>query len=167
MPSASLTDAIKEAYVLVPSDIAILETLEFIHPSITTIRICKDRVDHDFTLEDMSVETFEGRSFDFKLPSSNDTGLKELGLIVDNMDHVISDTIDSVKGSTTPLKVKYRAYLEDDLTTPQNNPPIILEVRNMNLDGPLCSIVAKFVDFTNKKFLTIMYTRDRFPSLGD
>lgn len=165
MPDPSLTTAIKEAYALAPSK-AIIKTLEFIHTDITTARINNDRVDHVCTLEDASTPNFEAAAFEFKKPNSDDEGSKILTLVVDNTDYRISDIAETVKGSTTPITVKYREYLEDDLTTPQHDPPIIMEVEDIAFEGVLANIQVSFINFTNLQFLTQFYTRDRFPSLG-
>ena len=166
MPNSNITEALKEAYALAPSDIVVIETLEFVHALFSTIRICNDGQDHIFTLEDLSTPLFVAAPFAFKLPTSDDTGIKELQLTIDNLDERISDIIDTVKQSIIPIVVKYRVYLSSDATTPQTDPPIQLEVREISLSGPSAIVRAVFVDLTNKKFLTELYTRDRFPTLG-
>jgi hypothetical protein len=167
MPNKLLSAAIKEAYALAPTDKYILETLEFSHSGITTTYICKDRKDNICTIEDLSTPTFEGVSFAFRLPTNDDTGIKELQLTLDNTDQRISDMVEAVEGSTEPLVVKYREYLSDDLTTPQTVPPLELELRGVSLQGTTASFVCSFTDLTNKKFLSQQYTRDRFPTLGN
>lgn len=166
--NTALSDAIKEAYAVCPSDVAVLETLEISHPSIGgTIYLVKNREDLTLTLEDDTEHIFEGVGFRMTLPSSGDNGSQSLTLAIDNVDRRVSDFLNTAKNYPDPVTVKYRPYLSSDLTTPQMNPPLVLFLTDVMVNVFEVSGKASFADILNKKFPTELYTRARFPSIGN
>jgi len=168
MPNASLTAALKEAYALAPTEVVILHTLQISHPALTSdLFIVQDQVEHDFTLEDLSIETFEPVGFRFELPKIGDRGLQELTIAIDNVDRRITDFVNTIKGQTGTTEVRYRPYLSTDLTTPQMIPPLLLFLKEISITAIEIQGRATFADIINKRFPSEWYTRDRFPSLGN
>jgi hypothetical protein len=166
--NAALSEAIKEAYASAPSNVAVLETLEISHPSIGgTIYIVKNREDLTLTLEDDTEQLFEGVGFRMALPASGDNGVQELTITIDNVDRRISDFLNTAKDYQTPVVVKYRPYLSNDLTTPQMENPIVLFLTDVRVTVFEINAKASFADILNKKFPTQLYTRSRFPSIGN
>lgn len=171
MPNTSLTEALKEAFTLCPSNVVYLDTLEINHPDADApIYLVRDRKDWDLTIEGGGgVKTFEACAFRFSLPASGENGIQELNIAIDNVDRRISDFINTVKESTEPVTVTYRPYLSTDPTTPQMNPPLVLNLRDIVVTAVQVTGRASFADIINKPFPhpSEIYTRERFPSLGN
>lgn len=168
MPNESLTDAIKEAYALAPRSLVVLDTLQISNPLLVEeLFLVRDVVGHDFTLEDLSVETFEPVGFRMELPTIGDNGLQELTIAIDNVDRRITDFVNSVKGNNATTEIRYRPYLSNDLTTPQMNPPLLLYLKEISITAIEIQGRATFADIVNKKFPSELFTRARFPSLGN
>ena len=165
--SSSLEEAIKEAYALAPSNIAILETIEISHPLTSTIYLVKRTLTNlSLTLEDSTVKIFTACGFDLVLPEKNGTGLQQLQIAIDNIDQVITDFINVVKDSTVKITVKYRPYLSNNYTTPQMNPPLTLWMTDITVTDTQVTANCTFMDIINKPFPSINYGNQQFPSLG-
>lgn len=169
MPNPALTAAIQESYASAPKGVFLLDTLEISHPSIPaeTIFIVRETKSYDLTLEDgVTVETFQPLAFNITLPPAGDKGIQELRLEVDNVDRSISDFFALAKDYRTPVKVVYRPYLNTDLSTPQLDPPLELNLTDVKITAEKVTSRATFADLINKKHPLEMYTRSRFVSLG-
>jgi len=169
MPNDAYSEAIKEAYASAPTDIVIIDTLEISHPSLPggTMWLSKTLVDYTLTLEDgVTNQLFSATGFEFKLPAAGENGLQELDIVIDNVDRRVSDFMDAVKDSKDPVKLTYRPYLSTDLTAPQLDPPLVLNLTDVKADVFKVTARATFADLLNKKHPLEMYTRARFPSLG-
>jgi len=169
MPNDAYSEAIKEAYASAPTDIVIIDTFEISHPSLPggTMWLSKTLVDYTLTLEDgVTNQLFSATGFEFKLPAAGENGLQELDIVIDNVDRRVSDFMDAVKDSKDPVKLTYRPYLSTDLTAPQLDPPLVLNLTDVKADVFKVTARATFADLLNKKHPLEMYTRARFPSLG-
>jgi hypothetical protein len=165
--NTTLSEAAKEAYAISPTGELPLETLELSHPSLVgVIRLVKDRAGHTFGV-DGSDELFEPCGFRMSLPQAGESGLQELSIAIDNVDLRITDFINAVKESATAVTVKYRLYLISDPSTAQNDPPLELSLTDVNLNDIEVTGKATFADVLNKGFLSLLYTRDRFPGIGN
>lgn len=122
---------------------------------------------YDLTLEDDSVQTFEPVGFNFKLPGQNDQGIQELSIEIDNVDRRIGDFVRAAALSGVPTVVKFRPYLSTDLTTPQIDPPLEMVLSDIKMTETKVTARASFADLVNLSFLTKLYTRKSFPSLGN
>lgn len=167
MPDADdpLQAAIKEAYATARSDIFILDTLEIQHPDVDNLYLVRDRKNWMLTLENSTIHEFVACGFRFQLPAAGENGLQELSLAVDNIDRIASDYIQSVVESNDPIQVIFRPYLNNDTTQPQMNPPLRLFLTEVVVDAFEVSGRATFADILNRKFLSELYTRRRFPAL--
>lgn len=167
MPRDDWGDAIKEAFASAPSNSLILHTLEISHPDIESIFLIRDRKDWTLTLEGAGGDKlFTACGFQIQLPQSGENGASDLPFSIDNIDQV-SDFIDEVKESTEPVTVTYRPYLASDTTEPQMDPPLILELTDISVTDVTVTAKASFFNLLTKPFLTELYTRDRFPGLGN
>lgn len=168
MPNASLDAVLKEAYATAPSDVVYLDTLEISHPAVgSSIFLVKDRVDHTLTLETTEEVLFKGCSFKVILPSSGQNGVQEISVAIDNVDRAIGDFIETAKESLVPVSLSFRPYLASDPTTPLMNPPLTLFLRDVVVNAFQVTGKATFADILNKRFLSLLYTRERFPSLAN
>jgi hypothetical protein len=168
MPNNSYLPAIREAFAVAAADDPPLDTLEISHPSLAThLYLVKNREDLTLTLETGSSVLFRACGFRMALPPSGDNGLQELTIALDNVDRAVSDFLDSVKTSAAPVRVTYRPYLSSVRTEPQMDPPLVLFLGDAKLTVFEATGRASFADLINKKFPTKLYTRSRFPSLGE
>lgn len=164
----ALSEAIKEAYASAPSDVVILDTLQIDHEDLAgPIYLVRNRENLTLTLEDLSTEEFEGIAFRMALPAAGDNGVQDLMLTIDNADQRLTDFVNTVKTSLAPVTITYRPYRSDDLTTPQMDPPLVLYLHDINQNSFEVSARASFGDIINRKFPSALYTRSRFPSLGN
>jgi hypothetical protein len=163
-----LTDAIKEAWAMAPSDVVYIETIEISHPNIDApLRFVAGYENIEADLEDGGgTVTFEAGAFKMTLPNAGKDGIQSLQLAVDNVDRRIGEFCRLAAEFEEPVQVTYRPYLSTDLTTPQMDPPLILFLREVSVNDFQVSGRATFADIVNKKFPSQLYTRKRFPSLG-
>lgn len=168
MPNASYEEAYKEALALAPSNVVYLHTLQIHHEDIEEDRfLVRDRVGHTLHIEGGVPKAFEACGFRFSLPTQDAEGAPQMTLGIDDVDGEVSDYLKSVLESQTPIEITYRPYLAQSPTIPQMNPPLVLYLRRASKKGPEVIGVATFADVVNKKFLTELYTRERFPSLAN
>ncbi|MDD5249635.1 MAG: DUF1833 family protein [Rhodocyclaceae bacterium] len=173
MPDPSLQQALKEAYASAPSNVVILHTLEFRHPTFTTpIRVVRDKKDLTATLEatapvDPGAQvTFVAFAFDFALPDLDKTALPEIEITIDNVGGDILPYIDQAAQTSDYIEVTYRPYLSTDLSGPQMVPPLTLIISDITADVFRITAKAGFGNLAAKKFPFETYTSDRFPGLA-
>lgn len=166
MPNeTTLTDAIREAYATARTDLVYLDTISLSNPAVESIYLVRDRKDFDLTLETGEVKHFVATGFRFTLPAAGDNGVQDLNLAIDNVDRRPSDFIRAVLANNDPVEVVFRPYVSNDLSKPQMNPPLTLYLRDIQITAIEISGRATFADILNRKFLSELYTRRRFPSL--
>ena len=83
--------------------------------------------------------------------------------------HIQEGATHDIRHKIVPVKVQYRPYLLEDLTTPQSEKPLTLYLTDVVVTLFEVTGRASFTDFINRPFprRTETYNRDRFPSLGD
>lgn len=160
-----LSEALREAYATARSDVVYLDTLQISTPGIPTLWLVKDRVDHTFGLETGGSQLFTATAFRMSLPSANDSGLQDLSLSVDNVDRRASDFVKAALNVNKPIQVTYRPYMHSDPTQPQMNPPLVLFLTDVVITAAEVTGRATFADILNRKFLSDLYVRRRFPAL--
>lgn len=172
MPDSTLTQAIKEAYAAAPSDVVIHHTLELRHPAFTQpLRVVRDYAALDATLEasapeDPSTEvTFTAFAFDLVKPEVNSDGRPQITIEIDNVSREIIANIEAAMSSQASIEVTYREYLSTDLTGPQNDPPLHMNIVRITADLFRVRADATFGDFSNRRFPAVAYTAETFPGL--
>ena len=168
--NTSYDDALREVATQCPSDTAMLDTLSFYHPSAGYYNIVNDREDlfRPFFLGSTTVQ-FKASSFAVSLPDSNSDGVQNLKITVPNVDNVASNWLEKIPiNDKDPIEVIYRVYLKGTTNTngPSNNPPIVMYIRDIQIDIFPVSAVAVFKSVVNKKYPSEYYTLEKFPSLG-
>jgi len=170
MPDTTLSAAIKEAYASATG--IIYHTLELRHPDFDTpIRVVRDHQDLTATLEDTAPSdpgaqvTFVGFAFDFSKPEVSPTGVPQLTITMDNVSRDIVANIELAMGSTELVKVTYREYLDSDLTGPQNDPPIHMDIISISATVFQVTATAGFPNLMNRKFPTLSYSPEEFPGV--
>lgn len=167
MANPSLSEAIKEAYVVCPTNKVIYDTIEIRQENVQSpIYLVKSRTELIATDEDGVERTFRPSGFQFTLPPENEEGFRSLNIAIDNIGREIGDFIEVAKSERVPVEVIYRPYLSDDLSAPHMNPPLVLYLKDIQTTTLQVTGRATFLDIVNKHFPTERYTRDRFPALG-
>lgn len=178
MHDPSLQDAIKEAYATAGADEPILHTLEMRHPSFldddgnaVAVRVVADQEDltaqleADAPLNGGEYVTFTAAAFEFKLPQVDDGGLPQIEIAMDNVTQILMPYLREAASSTEVAEVTYRPYLPSDLTTPQMDPPLTLELTNVQANLFRVSGRAQFKILHNVPFPNKRYTLEDYPSL--
>ena len=168
MPSTALTAAIKEAYASAPSNVVPWETLQISHPLLPdgSLFLIKDQQDRTLRLEDSSYQLFKACSFNLTLPAAGNNGVQSMSISVDNVDRQASDFFETVKDSDVPVLATFRPYLSTDPNTPQMTPPLVLCLSDVEVHLTDVSAKASFGNLLNRPYPSELYTRKRFPSLG-
>lgn len=169
MPNESWTEAIKEAFASAPQGQVLLDTIEVSHSQLAgqTKYFVRAYQDYDLTLEDgVTVQTFTAFAFDITLPPAGDKGIQDLRVQFDNIDRSVGDFFNAAKEHREPVVLKYRPYLSTDLTTPQMNPPLQLNLVDVKITIEKVTARATFADLLNRKHPLELYTRARFKNLG-
>lgn len=178
MPDVTLSEAWKEACSVAPSGIVQLHTLEFRHPNFmdefnapTAIRVVLDHAELNAKLESDAPRNpgeyvvFVPMNFGLQLPNVESVAMPELQLWIDNAVRDIEDALALATASPYPVEVTYRMYLSNDLTGPQNNPPLTFTLKNPEADDFQVTATASSSDTGNRQFPNEDYTPDRFPGL--
>ena len=162
----TLHPALIEAYAVSPANVVHIHTLELRHESMSApLYLVQGFFNRELTLEDSSVVNFRACGFDFTLPATDDGGLQELVLTMDNANNQVSDFCESAMTFPTPIEVLYRPYLSTDPTTPLMDPPLRLFLLSAAVSDTQVTCRASTADFINLKFPTELYASDRFPPL--
>jgi hypothetical protein len=170
MPNDLLEAALKEAYATARASAVILDTLQVSHVSqAESLFLVSALVDYDLTLETDEVVTFKGCAFRITPPATGENGKQELGLVFDNVNREVSDFMHAAKSTPSPVEITYRPYLLDNLTQPQLKTPLVLYLTDVVVTLFDVSGRASFADIINRPFpaRSQIYTRTRFPGLGD
>ena len=179
MTDTTLSAALKEAYASAPVNVVIHHTLELRHSAFRDangiarpIRVVRDFVDLVATLEPSdpndggNAVTFTAFSFEFTKPEMSATGVPQITITMDNVDRVISQSIEAAMGTTELVTVVYREYISTDLSVPQNNPPLIMTIMSVEVDAFHVTATAGFPNLMNKRFPTTEYAADVFSGLA-
>lgn len=172
-----LQQAIKEAYASAPGGI-IIHTLEFRHPNFvddfnvpTAIRVVLGHQNLTAKLEDTApldagaYVTFVPINFDLDLPNIENIAMPEMGIQIDNVSRDIEDNLRIAAASPYPTSVTYRPYLDTDLTGPQSNPPLTLQLTSAEADDFKVTARASFGNAANMLVPRETYTTTRFPGM--
>lgn len=174
MPDSTLSQAIKEAYASCPVSSIIYHTLEIYHPSFTVpIRVVRDTVNLTASLEASAPRDagqavdFIGYQFDITPPEISTSGVPQCTVEIDNVSREILAQIEAAvaSGSLDLITMTYRAYLSDDLSGPENDPPLTLTISDITATVFRISATAGFANLANKRFPSVDYTAEVFPGL--
>jgi hypothetical protein len=172
MTDTTLSEAIKEAYASAPADQIIYHTLEIWHPNFTVpIYVVRDFNDLTATKEATAARdastavTFVGFAFNLTPPEVDMGGVPQCVIEIDNVSREILANIEASMGSTETITVIYRAYLSDDLSGPENDPPLELTIHSITADPFKVRAVAGFGSLANLTFPRLEYSSEVFPGL--
>ena len=175
---AELSEALKEAYASNPVGQVIVETLEFRHPSFVddngnpaAFRIVNQFEDVFATLEATAplqagqTVQFVAFAFDVQLPGFEEGQAPTLKITVDNVGRELMEQLELATASQAAIEVTYRPYLLTDLTGPQMDPPITMQVLSAEADLMSIAFDCSLDDVSNIAFPNRIYTPGAFPGL--
>ena len=167
MPNPSLSEAIKEAYASCPTGKVVFDTLEIRQTGVQSpIYLVKSQTPLTADDEDGNERTFLPSGFAFSLPPENEEGFRSINVAIDNIGRAVSDFVELAKSEKVPVELIYRPYVSDILTAPAMIPPLVLYLKDIQVNSVQVTGRATFFDIINKKFPSELYTRARFPALG-
>lgn len=162
----ALTEALKEAYAVAPANVSHINTIEVRHARMSEpLYLVQGYFHREMTLETGQTVIFTACAFDFRLPATDESGLQEMEITIDNIDNRVSDFCEQAMEFPTPVEIFYRPYLSTDLSTPQMDPPLRLFLLDVKVSEAQVSGRCAPVDFLNLKFPTEHYDAGRFPAL--
>ena len=172
MPDSTLSQAIREAYAAAPANLVIYHTLEINHPAFATpIRVVRDYADLTCILEESAPVdagasvTFARFAFDFVRPEVSTTGVPQMTIEIDNVDRSIVASLEQAISTPDLVTVIYREYISSDLSGPQNDPPLYMNMLSVTADVFRVKATCGFPNLVNHRFPTTAYTATVFPGL--
>jgi len=163
----NLHPALVEAYAIAPASVSHVHTLELRHANMSEPLYLVQGYFHKQIkpVAGGAWQEFRACAFNFTLPATDEGGLQELTLTMDNANNRVSDFCESAMQFPAPVEIYYRPYLSTDLATPLMDPPLRLFLKDVVVSESQVSGRAVPVDFLNLKFPTELYTNPRFPAL--
>lgn len=158
-----ISDELKRIYATAPVGQYYIETLELRHPGFATNSTY-------ITNEVGGLHAGEGYyqfvPFQIVPPKAGEDGAISLQVVIDNVSKNFMDELESVATAPTePIIVTYRIYLNTDLETIQNDPPLTLDVVSVVADQNTVSFTAGMTNLRNRPFPSVLYTTQLFPGL--
>lgn len=176
----SYSDAIAEAYASAPLDDINIDTIELYHPNFideegrpTAVRVALGYDDWVLKLENEAIlnagqyVTFLGCEFTFSMPEFSDDSSPSIQITISNVSREIARYLELAQSSLAvdPIKLTYRPYLASDTSKPQMDPPIIMELSDVDVDAFQATGTATLQDIHNAAFPNNVYDYKRFPGL--
>lgn len=172
-------DAIQEAYAGGAVNEIAVDTIELYHPSFvnelgqpSAIRVALTYEDTMFGLEADAILNpgqmvkFLACEFTVTLPEvSEDGATPSIQLGIANVSREITKYLELAKQSLTPIQVTYRPYLLSNPSVPQMDPPIVLQMSEVDVDVFQATGTATLEDIRNFPFPYETYNINRFPGL--
>lgn len=172
-------DAIQEAYAGGAINEIAVDTIELYHPSFidelnqpTAIRVALTYEDTMFGLEADAILNpgqmvkFLACEFTVTLPEvSEDGATPSIQLGIANVSREITKYLELAKQSLIPIRVTYRPYLLSNPSVPQMDPPIVLQMSEVDVDVFQATGTATLEDIRNFPFPSENYNINRFPGL--
>lgn len=172
------TEALAEAYASSPIDEIAYDTLELIHPAFVdaegnpaSIRVVQGFEKITATLEPNAPmnpgETvdFTALAFKFSKPGFEDDSVPSLKFSISNVSREITKYLELAIEQTTAITMIYRQYLSSDLSGPQNDPVVIMELTSAEAGLMAITGTATLATVHNWPFPNYQYTPQRFPGL--
>ena len=142
-----------------------IETLEISHSLFSKIfYLTREPLGVTATLETAQVVMFEGTNIDIQLNSTKADLDQNFSFTLPDLSNALDDELDRIPLSNTEkILVKYRIYINDDLSGPAEG-PIALEALNVSQEKGLFTISAGAPQLNWNK-TGIIYDYDTFPML--
>lgn len=161
-----ISNELKEVYVNANVNIALVETVELVHPSFTqNWYLCKSNLSFEGQIEDTSLVTYQPYGFDFKLPDETTKGQSNAQFIVDaTTNEALNDFLNFIDNPTTPIKLNYRRYLSNSTEIQQS--VLGIELLEIELNYNRIQGAASRPDIVNRKFPLKRYDATEYKGLN-
>jgi hypothetical protein len=118
-------------------------------------------------LETGGQATYEYVPFVAVPPKEEEQSALSLQVAIDNCSRELINELERAAGQPEkPMTVYYRVYLSDDPNTVQNDPPLRLDVANVNVTQEAVAFTASLTNLRRKPFPKMLYTTDLYPGLA-
>lgn len=152
----AMSVAMAEAAVVARVDYAMLNTFEFRHPLVDTIRLVCDHQDLLATLEANAPEdagqevTFTSFQIQKTKPEESDTAdSPSMTLTASGVSGLLASAFRTTRGSLVPWEITERVYASNDTSGPAILPVNTLLIDSSQITATVASIVASFGDPAN------------------
>lgn len=161
-------DALKRVYASAPAGQRTVETLQLDHPAFTVpFFINNTRVPWTFDLGDGTLQTFTPVPFRVTLPAQDGKGQQDLQLAIDNIGREAMQALEAAAAQPLePIVVTVRVYLNVPNSLPQNKPPLVLTMSEVDVTAAAIVGTAGRSDTLNRPFPSRLYRVDVFPGLN-
>lgn len=153
----TISAALKQSYASLGAGV-ILYCVEITHETLTEpLRIVNQYEDVLVMLENGLEKTFFARAFKIKLPNNDTNSLKVIQLSIDNADKALTDILEKAASTKTPLELRLRIYLSNDLESVLNQPVSVYVVDEVSTKIDTVKLEARNSVISNKRFPSQIY----------
>lgn len=170
----SLSVAEAEAAAIAPARRAMLDALEFMHPTWSEpARVVNDKASLSATLEATApynpgaTVVWQPIPVRAVWPSESDSGsAPQFQLEVDGVSAYLMGLLDRALGSLVPITMIARRYASDDTSGPARLPVLVMELTEVKVTETRVTATCVYGDPTNNRFPAAAYTRALYPGLS-
>lgn len=158
---------LKRVYASAPSDRKYVETLELAHSAFPqTFYINNGQKLWTFQTIPGLVVTFNPVPFLVVPPKLDGKGQQDLQITLDNVGRDAMNALELAAANPREnIRVTLRVYLNIANSLPQNDPPLVLSLANIEVTNEAISGTATRADTLNRPFPSVIYRIDTFPGL--
>jgi len=143
-----------------------LDTLQFSHPEWSNdFYFVNDVQNWQFQLSTGVYQEFLAMPFELKLPDKNTGGSQELSISLCNIGQEMMQAIEEAIANPEPIAVFLRVFLDVADSLPQNSPPLVLAINDIDVEVSTVTATASRYDVVNRPFPSRYYTTHEFPGL--
>lgn len=170
----SKSEAYAEAMATASIEDAILYMLEVTHEDLAApIRLVLNSSNVTATLEadapfnaGAAVE-FTAINLGIHFPEETDSNASPPTRIwIDGVSPLVAAELEPAAESLQPVTVIVRTYLSSDLSGPASLPPLVLEMRDIEINETRVLVTLAYADFGNTRFPGKTFTADEHPGLS-
>lgn len=162
-----ISDELRHIYASAPSGSRYVETLELAHSSFPqTFYINNAQRLWTFQITTGVYVPFNPVPFKMILPTIDGKGQQDLQLAIDNVGRDAMDALEAAASYPREnIRVTVRIYLNVDNSLPQNDPPLLLSLSEIEVTKEAIVGTATRADTLNRPFPSVVYRTDSFPGL--
>lgn len=132
-----------------------ISTFEFSHSAISTMYFVQGYYDVEATTESGKAVTFLKSGLGFSLPERSTEGVQELQIQIDNLSNETYEKLRTIQLSMRQnderAKIKYRPYLEADLSAP-SGAVFTLSMTSASITRNQATILANWAPFPDSSY---------------
>lgn len=162
-----LSTNLRRVYASAPSGQREVQTLQLAHSAFPqTFWINNSKQTWTFDLGGGVMQTFQAVAFQITFPTMDGKGQQELQLAIDNVGRDAMEAIEAAAAQPQePIMVTVRVFLNIANSLPQNTPPLVLALTDIDVTNAAIVGTANRADTLNRPFPTLLYRTDVFPGL--